>query len=321
MNKKQLILVIASFSIALILIAASLFTSDGDDDDDDTQVVATFYPLAYMAETIGGERVTVSCLIPYNTEIHSFSPTAQNMIDADSADVILYNGGPGDSWLVDDVIPAINVDGTLVVNTTTGVEYIWGEHEHEHDHEEEEAEEEEEGLEIDPHTWLSPKEALVQAKNIYEALCEADPDGADYFLENYEELNSTLSQLDEDYEALTEGNASTIIVSHSAFGYVAYDYNFTQVGAIGLSGDEEPSVATITALVNLMTNQSIYMVFTEPGFSNSYANTLESTVESQTGHDVRLLVLYLMTGPQGDLDYLEQMSQNLINLKIGLGVA
>jgi zinc transport system substrate-binding protein len=313
MNQKQIILVIVSFSIALLLIAASMFMSDtSDDDDDTTQVVATFYPLAYMAETIGGERVTVSCLIPYNTEIHSFSPTAQNIIDADSADVLLYNGGPGDSWLVDDVIPAIDVHGTLVVNTTLGVEYIWGEPEED---------EGGEGLEIDPHTWLSPKEAIVQAKNVYEALCEADPDGADYFLENYETLNGTLTQLNEDYQDLTESNVTTIIVSHAAFGYVAYDYNFTQEGAIGLSGDEEPSVATITALVDLMTDQGIYTVFTEPGFADTYANTIESTVESQTGHDVKLLDLYLMIGPVDDMDYLEQMSQNLINLKIGLGIA
>ena len=70
MNRKQLILVIGSFVVVLILILASSILRDPDDDDDRTKVVATFYPLAYMAESIGGDRVSVTSMVPYNTELH-----------------------------------------------------------------------------------------------------------------------------------------------------------------------------------------------------------------------------------------------------------
>jgi zinc transport system substrate-binding protein len=316
MNRKQAILVIGAVLVTISMITASFLLNDGSDNDEDkVGVVATFYPIAYMAEAIGGERVSVTCLIPYNTEIHSYSPTFDNMKDTDNADLILYNGGPGDSWLISDVLPSIDVDGKLVVNTTVGVQYITGTHEHEGE------EHEEEGSGVDPHTWTSPKQALIQARNVYQALCQTDPNGTSYFQQRFEALNSTLTELNEEYQLLSQGNRSTIIVSHSAFGYVAHDYGFEQEGVIGLSGDEEPSISTITSLIELMTDENIFTVYTDPEFSGSYATIMKEEVHDQTGLDVQLLELCLMTGPVDGMDYLEQMSQNLINLKTGLGVA
>jgi zinc transport system substrate-binding protein len=314
MNRKQFILVTASVLIVISLIAVSMLRSGSPGTGgDETKVVATFYPLAYMAESIGGERVSVTCLIPYNTEIHSYSPTTQNMIDTDKADVILYNGGPGDSWLVSDVLPSIDTDDKLLVNTSVGVSFISGTDEHE-------GEEFEEGS-ADPHTWISPEQALVQARNIYESLCHTDPNGTAYYEGRFLALNATLTQLDQDYRSLSDGNLSTIIVSHSAFGYVAHDYGFEQAGVIGLSGDEEPSISAIASLLELMVDKGIYTVYTDPSFPGSYATILKEEVEDQTGHEVQMLELCLMTGPVNGMDYLEQMSQNLINLKVGLEIA
>ncbi|HNU35340.1 MAG TPA: zinc ABC transporter substrate-binding protein, partial [Methanomassiliicoccales archaeon] len=98
MNRKQLILVIGSFVAVIILILASSVLRNPDGDEDKTKVVATFYPLAYMAESIGGDRVSVSSMVPYNAELHSWQPAPQDIIRADDADVILYNGGPADHW-------------------------------------------------------------------------------------------------------------------------------------------------------------------------------------------------------------------------------
>ena len=119
------------------------------------------------------------------------------------------------------------------------------------------------------------------------------------------------------------GNAtvSGIIVSHSALGYVAYDYNFTQYGVIGLSADQEPSATGIANLVEIMQNESIYTVYVDPVYKRDYAQILKQELESETGHDVLVLEMFLTLGPYGEMDYLEQLSQNLVNLKTGLGVA
>ncbi|MHC1710009.1 MAG: metal ABC transporter solute-binding protein, Zn/Mn family [Methanomassiliicoccales archaeon] len=307
MNRKQLILVISSFVVVIILIFASSFFRDQDGDDDKTKVVATFYPLAYMAQSIGGDRVSVTSMVPYNSELHSWQPAPQDIIRADDANVILYNGGPADRWLVDDVLPAVNDAGKVIVNTTAGVSYIAG------------GDEDEGGT--DPHTWLSPKRAMLQARNVYDALCEADSEGEEYFTARFTALNVTLASLDEQYRSLDNSTVSGVIVSHSALGYVAYDYNFAQYGVIGLSADEEPSAAAIAGLVEIMENESIYTVYVDPVYNQNYANILKQELESRTGQDVAVLEMFLTLGPYEELDYLEQLSQNLANLKIGLGVA
>ncbi|MCG7844470.1 MAG: zinc ABC transporter substrate-binding protein [Methanomassiliicoccales archaeon] len=307
MNKKQLMLVIGAVIITVLLIVASALTEDTAEDEGKVQVVATFYPLAYMAESIGGERVAVTSLVPYNTELHSWQPAPQDIIRADQSDIILYNGGPADAWLVNDVLPSIDTDDKMVVNTSVGITYISGG--------------DDGGGGVDPHTWLSPKQALIQAKNVFDALCLADPDGADYFEQRFVVLNLTLTNLHEGYQQLASSDVSGIIVSHAAFGYVANDYGFLQYGVIGLSADEEPSAATIADLVELMRNQSIYSVFVDPVYSQNYATILKTELESKTGHDVQMLDLFLMLGPYESSDYVGQLSQNLIGLKNALGVA
>lgn len=307
MNRKQLILVIGSFVVVLILILASSILRDPDDDDDRTKVVATFYPLAYMAESIGGDRVSVTSMVPYNTELHSWQPAPQDIVRTEDAEVILYNGGPADHWLVDDVLPVIDSAGKVIVNTTTGVDFIAG------------GDEDEGG--IDPHTWLSPKRAMVQARNVYDALCEADPEGLEYFTARFSALNATLSDLDHQYRSLENATVSGIIVSHSALGYLAYDYSFTQYGVMGLSADQEPSATAIANLVQIMESENIYTVYTDPVYNKRYATILKNELESETGQDVAVLDMYLMLGPYEELDYLEQLSQNLANLRTGLGVA
>lgn len=317
MNKKQLVLVIGAVAVTLLLILASALTKDNAEDGDKVQVVATFYPLAYMAESIGGERVTVSSLVPYNSELHSWQPAPLDIVKADQADVILYNGGPADAWLVDDVLPSIGTQGKLVVNTTIGVTFIDGE---EHDHEEGDEHDHEEGG-VDPHTWLSPYQARIQAENVFHALCQADPDGTDYFEQRFNSLNTTLMDLHLQYLQLASSNVSGVIVSHAAFGYVANDYGFHQHGVIGLSADEEPSATTIANLVDIMEDEGINAVFVDPVYKQDYASILKTELESRTGHEVLVLDLFLMLGPYNNSDYVGQLSQNLVSLKSGLGVA
>jgi len=162
---------------------------------------------------------------------------------------------------------------------------------------------------------------MVQARNVYYALCEADPEGEGYFTKRFNVLNDTLAALDEQYRSLGNSTVSGVITSHSALGYVAYDYNFTQYGVIGLSADEEPSAAAIAAMVEIMENESIYTVYVDPVYSKNYATILKQELESRTDHNVAVLDMFLTLGPYEELDYLEQLSQNLANLGIGLGVA
>ncbi len=316
MNRKQLVLVVGSFIAVGILIGASVFLRQDAEEDDGMKVVATFYPLAYMAESIGGERVSVSSMVPYNSELHSWTPSPQDIIRAENAQLILYNGGPADAWLVSEVLPAIGPNGRVVANTTAGVEFISGGHEGE-GHEDEGA--------VDPHTWLSPRRAMSQAENVYKALCEADPDGISYFTPRFASLNQSLAALDAQYSSLANASVPGVIVSHAAFGYLAHDYGFEQHGVIGLSADEDPSAATLIALADMMESSGIFSVMVDPVYKQSYGQALKSDLESRTDHTVTILEVFLALGPyqdpKGNADYLDQLQRNLVSLKAGLGVA
>lgn len=301
-------LTVVCLTLVAFLIAASLYFGVMTNDDK-VQVVASFYPLAYMAEEIGGERVAVSCLIPYNSEVHTWSPSPSDIVAADNAEVLLYNGAGLDHWFEEDILPALGLGNRTVVETTHGIDLLGTEHE----------EEEHEHGDVDPHTWVSPFIAHQQARNIYDGLVNADPEGESYYTERWNALSAKLTALDANYQSeLSNKTNQTAIVAHSAYGYLAHRYEFEQHGVIGVSADQQPGASTIAELADLMMDEGTYTLYVNPIYSDAYIQTLKTEIQSKTGNAVHILKLYLMLGPTDGMDYFAQMEQNLENLKIGL---
>jgi zinc transport system substrate-binding protein len=310
MNQKQKILIISTIlTIALLIAAAAAFFSTTQQTSQ-LQVVASFYPLAFFSQEIGGEYVQVTQLSPSNTEIHNWEPSASDITAAEDADVIVYNGAGLDHWMQDELLPALsNAKSRLTIDTTSGLPLLLVS---------ETSGENETGL-YDPHTWISPYMAKLQAEKIYNALVQRDPAHESYYTNNWENLKNTLEQIDANYTAaLATKQKNTIFVSHAAYGYLAYRYNFEQQGVIGLSADEQPSAATIATILNLMEQHQTYIVYVDPIYSQNYAQTLKTELETQTGNPVTILKLYLMLGPTDGNNYLDQQTLNLQNLKTGL---
>ncbi len=277
---------------------------------DKLTLVASFYPLTYMAETIGGEKITVTTLIQPSIEPHSWQPSAGDLVACSDADIIVYNGAGLDNWLQDDILPLIDADGKIIVDTTQNVT-LWRNVE---------AEEVEEHGAYDPHTWVSPYEASQQAKTIYEALIQRDPSNADYYTARWNTLNEKLEALDESYKTQLGDHArTTIFVTHDAFGYIARRYGFQQQSIVGISADEQPSTQTLTNIIDLMQQTDIYTFYIEPGYSDAYVQTIQAELQSKTGKNIQILELHHMNGLQDGLDYLAQMGANLENLRTGLG--
>ena len=200
MNNKQKILLLTITLIIVISVSAVAFIVTAPKPTDKISIVATFYPLAYLSEQIGGDQVTVTQLVPDNTEIHTWQPSASHIVATEDADIIVYNGAGADHWVEDDIIPALSTSkNRIVVETTSGLELIANqEHEHEHEGEETGEEEHDHGA-YDPHTWISPYMAKLQAEKIYNALVQADPDNKDYYTQNWQSLESQFTELDTEY--------------------------------------------------------------------------------------------------------------------------
>ncbi len=311
MNKRQIVFTTTTLIVVLsaVLVTAH-YSLQQAPESNKLNVVATFYPLAFFAQQIGGGQIVVEQLVPDNTEVHNWQPSLADILALEDADIILYNGATLDHWFEDDILPAIHTTNKLIVKTTDGIELL----------EIENIRNEDENAELfDPHTWLSPDIARQQAQNIYQALIHRDPDNKDYYSENWQNLRNRFEKLDNEYlDGLSTKNKEDIFVAHSAFGYLTYRYSFDQHGVIGISADEQPSVAVYASLVDSMIEYETYVVYVDPVYPTQSAQTLKNELERLSGETVQVLKLYFMLGKMDNLDYFGQQEQNLENLKIGL---
>lgn len=312
MNRRQkLFITLIVVLLITTTLAAVLLSPQNGTENNKLDVVVTFYPLSFFANVIGGEKVSVLQLIPDNTEVHNWQPSPSDILTLDSADVILYNGASLDHWFEEDVLPTIDSSNKLIVKTTEDVTLLETEQESNDDHEHDGS--------FDPHTWVSPHIAKQQAKNIYEALLQKDPNNVDYYNERWHNLELRFDELDNRY--MTELAATPkkdVFVSHSAFGYLASRYGFEQHGVIGISADEQPIASAYADLVDLMVSYETYIVYVNPVYSDESAQTLKNELERLSRREVQVLELYLMLGKLDNLDYFGQQEKNLENLKIGL---
>jgi zinc transport system substrate-binding protein len=272
-------------------------------------VVTTFYPLFYLAEQIGGDVVEVHSLIQPGMEVHSWQPSVKDIVACSDADIIIYNGAGLDDWLHEEVLPMIDVKGKLIIDSTENVT-LWKNVE--------KNEIEEHGL-YDPHTWLSPYEAMQQAETIYRAFRKMDPNNADYYTARWKLLSNELNTLDESYKTKLQRKVrNSIFVTHDAFGYIARRYGFEQQGIVGVSADEQPSTQVISQLVDMMQQTGTYVFYIEPGYSDIYVQMVKTELQLRTGKTIQVLELYHLDGPIDGLDYIQQMEKNLVNLQKGL---
>lgn len=313
MNIRQKFFITSVILIVLIVIVSTFFIiPKRNTDNEKIKIVASFYPLAFFAKEIGGEKVVVNQLIPDNTEVHNWQPSFSDILTLEDADILLYNGASLDHWFEEDILKIINPVGKLIVETTDGLKLLETKTENgvvENNHSEP----------YDPHTWISPFLAKQQAEKIYEALVQKDPNNTEYYSLHWLELKTNLEELDANYfNSLLTKQKNKIFVAHSAFGYLADRYGFNQFGVIGISADEQPSASTYANLVEMMIDSKIFVVFVNPVYPNESAQTLGIELKRLSGHDIIILKLYFMLGEMDGLDYLEQQEKNLQNLIIGL---
>ena len=293
-TKKVVVIVLAAVLLTLGYVGLFVIDYDYGEESEKLQVVTSFYPLHYFASEIGGDRAEVSSLIPNNMEPHSWNPTPSDLIETSRSDVFVYNGGGFEPW-ADGFIAQLEND-VEVVDTSEGIDV--GDN--------------------DPHFWLDPLTAKVQVDNIAEAFTRADPENATYYQANAAELKSRLDQLDQDFQAGLEGRTKNdIVTTHEGFNYLAMRYGFEAHAAIGISGDEQPSVKDMARLTDLIVDLGLHYVFSEPTFNDA----VMQQISDQTGAEVLVLDgVHSQSGVNSDKDYFEMMYANLEALMIGMEV-
>ena len=231
-------------------------------------VAVSILPQAEFVEKVGGDRVKTVVVIPPGADPHTYesSPREIEKISKASMFVTVGVGMPFEEvWI--DRFETIN-SGTLIVNSSDGIELreLAG-----HDHHEEEGEEhsgeleaehenesvedyehesDEDHEELDPHIWTSPANSKIMVENIYEGLVEIDPGNETYYAQNRDAYLKELDALDARIREKLEGKKErNFMVYHPSWGYFAADYKLTMI-PVEIEG-KEPSAQDLAELVDL----------------------------------------------------------------------
>lgn len=296
--------------------------------DSDMKVVTTIFPEYDWVRQIAGEeadQMDITMLLDNGVELHSYQPTAEDIMKVSDCDLFVYVGGESDAWVDDVLKQAKNKDMQVVNlldvlgNSVKEEEVIEG---MEPEEEEEEGGEEEEP-EYDEHVWLSVKNAEVLSKAIADALEKADPDHKDVYQENASAYSEKLKNLDAKYQEVVEGASQKTLLfgDRFPFRYLVDDYGLSYYAAfVGCSAESEASFETISFLANKVDELGLKDIM---ALENSNQKIAKTIIENTKEKNQKILTLDSMQSTISDdvkngTTYLSVMEKNLEVLKEAL---
>ena len=302
-------------------------------------IVTTIFPEYDWVKTLLGDNpasAEVVLLLDNGVDLHSYQPTAEDMMNIAQSDLFIYVGGESDGWVKDALKEAVNEDMIVIDlleemgNLAKEEEVVEGmqEEEHDHDHGEEAGEadhDHEEDPELDEHVWLSLKNAKVLCTVIEEALEKVDPDHAGEYQANLDTFTAQLDALDESYqEAAASAQYDTLLFGDRfPFRYLTDDYGLSYYAAFaGCSAETEASFDTIIFLADRMDELELPAILTLEGTDQRIAQTVLQTCGGEK--DRKILEMDSMQSVtakdvEEGASYLQIMEKNLEVLREALG--
>lgn len=335
--KKYLSLLIAAIMMAGSLCACSSGKNGTVAGNDKIQIVTTIFPEYDWVINVLGENpadAEVTMLLDNGVDLHSYQPTADDILKISTCDLFVYVGGESDEWVEDALADVTNKD-MVVINlldvlgdSVKEEEVVEGMQEEEHDHDHEEGEdtdsdedehehEHEEGeVEYDEHVWLSLRNAVTLVQSISNSVQNIDPDNAETYRSNTSAYIKKLNSLDEEYKTAVQ-NASfhtLLFGDRFPFRYLVDDYGLDYYAAfVGCSAETEASFETITFLAQKVDELGLPVVMAIEGTDHRIAETI---VQNTQDKDMQILTLDSMQSTtsrdvQNGTTYLSVMESNL----------
>ncbi len=324
MKRKMMRLLIAIFMLCFV--AAAVGGCGKGKKNGKLSVVVTIFPEYDWVKEILGDNpgdAEITMLLDNGADLHSYQPTADDILKVQSCDVFIYVGGESDKW-VDNVMSQKSNKNMVVLNLLDVLgdkvkeeEVVEGmEAEDEDEHDEEEAEK-------DEHVWLSLKNASVICDAVKDALSKADKDNAELYEKNCKAYKEKLEKLDAEYEAaVKEASVKTLLFGDRfPFRYLADDYGLEYYAAFaGCSAESEASFKTIKYLSDKINELKLKHVMKIESSNGKLANSI---IENSGAKDVDVLSLNSIQSisredMKNGVSYISLMEGNLEVLKKAL---
>ncbi|HDH05531.1 MAG TPA: zinc ABC transporter substrate-binding protein [Nitrospirae bacterium] len=264
------------------------------------KVLTTIPPLYSFTKNITGDLANVENLLPSGAGPHERSLSPEDVKKVAEARILIINGVNLEAWLqkLTSSVEEIRESGhtgkekLIVVDTSIGVGIINN----------------------DPHIWLSPKNAIIQVKNIRDALVKADPGNSELYVKNAAEYIRRLEDLDREIkDEIRTWKSKRFVAFHPAFKYFAKDYGLKQAAVIRETHEIGPSPGHIADVIETIKSNGIKAIFTEPQISHKIVKSIADDL------DLEVYSLdTLETGSPYKEWYEDKMRSNLAVLKKAL---
>lgn len=275
----------------------------------DPLVVASAYPLWFVADRIGGGALEVHDLTPSGAEPHDVELSPRQVALLEDADLLLYVGGGFQ--------PA--VEDAAMSGPDTSLDLLEEVPPRELPAEEDDVDEHEDDVDehghapVDPHIWLDPLRLRALIEPITESYLKLLPDQAEGFRNRADQLRDDLTELDEHMRVgLQECASYDLVVSHEAFGYLADRYGLHQIGIAGIDPEGEPTPQRLAEVIEEVRSRGIETIF----FERLVGPEVAASVAREAG--VEAAALDPLESPPEEGDFFDAMHANLEALRAGL---
>ena len=325
---------------ASVLMCAGLSACNTPNTNTDKlEIVTTIFPEYDWTREILGKNpanAEVTMLLDNGVDLHSYQPTAQDIVKISGCDLFIYVGGESDEWVDRALEQSTNKD-MVVINLLESLgdkvkeeEVKEGMEGEDHDHEEEDHDEsehdhdhEEEETEYDEHVWLSLKNASMICETIEKGIEKIDPTNAETYKSNLASYKAKLNALDADYKkAVDDSSIKTLVFGDRfPFRYMVDDYGLDYYAAfVGCSAETEASFETIVFLAGKVDELGLHCVLTIEGTDHRIAETVVANTSAKNQKILSMDSLQSTTSAdvKKGVSYLSVMTGNLNTLKEAL---
>jgi len=339
---KKYISIILVVVMALVCLSAcgnkttNTTSSESARESKQLQIVTTIFPeYDWVKEILGdqSDNADITMLLDNGVDLHSYQPTAEDIMKISNCDLFIYVGGESDEWVDGALKEAVNKDMKVINlldvlgDSVKEEEVVEGMEAEEHEHEDGEAQEEEheqeEGPEYDEHVWLSLKNAETLVGAISDALQEIDPDNRDTYAANSDAYIEKLSALNGKYQKAVDNatNKTLLFGDRFPFRYLVDDYGLSYYAAfVGCSAETEASFETITFLAGKVDELGLHSILTIEKSDQKIAKTIIQNTKEKNQQILTMDSMQSTTSEDvsGGATYLSIMENNLEVLKEAL---
>ena len=222
------------------------------------KVVTTFTIIADIARNVTGDAATVESITQPGAEIHNYQPGPRDIVNAQDADLVLWNGMNLEQWFeqffenVRDVPQVVLTEGIEPMGIAEGPY----------------------SGRPNPHAWMSPTNALIYVENIRKALVQYDPDNADTYTANAAAYSEQIKAIDAPLRARLEQipeEQRWLVTSEGAFSYLARDYGMRELYLWPINADQQGTPQQVRKVIDAVRNNAIPVVFSESTISDKPA--------------------------------------------------